>query len=287
MFGLSKKEKLRHAVVNGESAEKIRRLADGAKPGVLNHALVFGARDSKDNAEGVAALIKCGADVNAHAQGLTPLVMAAANNNLQIIEILMEHKADPDLETGKMPPLWYAAKKGHRAAAQLLLDHGADITAASSNGSTPLTIAAEFGHFHVMELLCERGARLDEDLKIGEINGWVKAVRNLARLRSERHGAQGTEQADGYFRQNDHTILHRETLAEKGLGLTKLFNFEAREVVTITERNGMPSSFVRNFTDIENQDTIKKAYEALREQGGDPPDWRAGGDKPKTSVKIG
>ena len=63
--------------------------------------------------------------------------------------------------------------------------------------------------------------------------------------------------------------------------LRKIFNFAAREVVTIYERGGlanenyqnaagaMTSSMdIRNFENIEGKDEIKEAYDALKKRGG-------------------
>jgi ankyrin repeat protein len=42
--------------------------------------------------------------------------------------------------------------------ARLLIDTGADVSAAKSNGSTPLRLTAENGYEAVVRLFCDRGA---------------------------------------------------------------------------------------------------------------------------------
>ena len=54
-----------------------------------------------------------------------------------------------------------AARSGNRARVSALLDRGADVNAQSRYGVTALGFAAERGHFDVVRLLVERGARVD------------------------------------------------------------------------------------------------------------------------------
>jgi hypothetical protein len=55
-------------------------------------------------------------------------------------------------------PLHVAALWGHAEVARLLLDHGADVNSRSKDGWTPLHYAAAFGYADVARLLLERGA---------------------------------------------------------------------------------------------------------------------------------
>jgi uncharacterized protein len=58
-------------------------------------------------------------------------------------------------------PLLEAARTGDRSRVAALLDGGVDVNAQSRYGVSALGFAAERGHFDVVRLLVERGARVD------------------------------------------------------------------------------------------------------------------------------
>lgn len=59
--------------------------------------------------------------------GLTPLGVAALENSLASLRVLLERGADANFrDRGKLPPIFYAIYRQHRAATDLLLAHGAD-----------------------------------------------------------------------------------------------------------------------------------------------------------------
>jgi ankyrin repeat protein len=59
--------------------------------------------------------------------GLTPLGVAALENNVASMRLLLEAGADPNFrDRGKLTPIFYAIFRQHRAATDLLLAHGAD-----------------------------------------------------------------------------------------------------------------------------------------------------------------
>lgn len=59
-------------------------------------------------------------------------------------------------------PLYQAAKAGRLAVVQLLLDHGADPAARERDrGFTPLHVAGEYGHVEIVRLLLAAGAKPD------------------------------------------------------------------------------------------------------------------------------
>lgn len=60
--------------------------------------------------------------------------------------------------TNGLTPLHLAAESGDAAAAALLIMFGARVNAADRRGRTPLHLAAEKGHFEVARLLVEQGA---------------------------------------------------------------------------------------------------------------------------------
>ncbi len=122
----------------------------------LHQAVRRNARDA------AAALIACGADVNAaDGDGLTPLMYAAFYNFLE--------------------------------TAKLLIDRGADVNKADGGGSTALHWAARNNSLETAKLLIDRGAAMnvrndDHDTPLGYLGGTPDRGRMKALLRS--HGAK-------------------------------------------------------------------------------------------------
>ena len=74
-------------------------------------------------------LIGKGADVNKlNDQGYAPLHTAARNRNSRLVELLLEHKADPNLpDSDGVTPLVHAINRNHVPSIELLARRGADI----------------------------------------------------------------------------------------------------------------------------------------------------------------
>lgn len=92
-------------------------------------------------------------------QDESPLMMAALKGRLELARRLIERKAE--VNKPGWAPLHYAATNADAEAVsmvRLLLEHHAYIDAASPNGSTPLMMAAHYGHPGVVKLLLEEGA---------------------------------------------------------------------------------------------------------------------------------
>lgn len=76
---------------------------------------------------------------------------------------------------------------------------------------------------------------------------------------------------DGFLKENDYTISQFEELDRGEITLRKSFNFASREITTISKFGLV----VQQFKDIENQDRIKAAAEALKALRGNPGNWQA------------
>ncbi len=93
------------------------------------------------------------------AKGESPLMMAALKGHLSLVQLLIERKAE--VNKPGWTPLHYAATNAEPGSAQvvrLLLEHHAYIDAESPNKTTPLMMAAHYGHPAVVKLLLEEGA---------------------------------------------------------------------------------------------------------------------------------
>ena len=93
----------------------------------------------------IKQLLDAGLDPNpSNDLGLTPLHIAAALNNVEIVSLLLDAGVDPNWVSKKKfypcktTPLHWAAFMGHTDVMAALLKAGADKNAASENGSTPL-----------------------------------------------------------------------------------------------------------------------------------------------------
>lgn len=123
------------------------------------HALFLSLRD---DAPAVSSFLLAQDAVQVEArtaQDESPLMMAALKGRLALARRLIERKAE--VNKPGWTPLHYAATNADEVAVsmvRLLLEHHAYIDAESPNGSTPLMMAAHYGHPTVVKLLLEEGA---------------------------------------------------------------------------------------------------------------------------------
>ena len=145
-----------------------------------------------DNLEYIALLLNHGADPNIRVRentlsrtiftmqwffepGATAFVRAAQSSDVALMKLLLAHGADPKLATdfgdtaltaaggiGWVEGVTYErSPKENLEAVRLLLDLGLDPNAANKDGRTPLMGAAHKGRNDVIQLLVDRGARID------------------------------------------------------------------------------------------------------------------------------
>jgi len=113
-------------------------------------------------------LIAQGADVRDE-QGRTPLMIAAQQNDVDLIQTLIAKGAKvDDADSNGLTALMYATRNGYRSAVELLIANGAATDAASNNGVTPLMMAAARGQLAVLEYLLERQTDVNRVTKVGD-----------------------------------------------------------------------------------------------------------------------
>jgi ankyrin repeat protein len=98
-------------------------------------------------------------------EGLTPLMLAAANKRADVVSKLLQHEADVRaVDAQLMTALHFAVGFGSAETAAVLLQHGADVNAGDIRGITPLMAAAGGGSYdcspNCMQLLISAGANL-------------------------------------------------------------------------------------------------------------------------------
>ena len=103
-------------------------------------------------------------DFNAtNIRGYTPLHLAAAKGDSDVVQLLLENGAEVDAVAtdSDCTSLHYAASLGHVELCELLVRYGADPDAQTIRLETPLHLAVASGHSDVVALLLKYNARLD------------------------------------------------------------------------------------------------------------------------------
>lgn len=169
--------------------ELLKAGANPNTPGILRSAAWEG------NSTSVGYLLDYGADINeVDKMDGTALQMAALAGREEVVTMLLERRANPNLGAGRFENpltaavhgtskpgivlrllkagadknthgiLHYAAECKNATAIGHLLDAGSDINALNNSSETPLLVAARYGYEDVVKLLLDRGA----DYRIGK-----------------------------------------------------------------------------------------------------------------------
>lgn len=127
-----------------------------------------------------------GADINkTNAFGEQAVQHAAWQGHVHAVRWLVERGARINREGMEWSALHYAAFAGHVDVVRYLLAQGADINALSTNGSTPLMMAAREGREGIAGILLAAGARRDIVNEHGEnAVTWAMRHNNLSIARA-------------------------------------------------------------------------------------------------------
>ena len=103
-----------------------------------------------------------GADLNLRDDDdSTPLHVASESGRFDLVELLLDYKANVNaMKSGHSPPLFAALKSENLKVIQLLLDRGADVNVQDKKGSTPLHIASTNGLADIVQDLLDREAEV-------------------------------------------------------------------------------------------------------------------------------
>ena len=154
MFGMDKEP----------SKKMLKKKAARAKEAGALHAAVASG-DVVDARE----LLELGANVNepkSEEDSTTPLLVAAAKGNVEMVKLLIKSGANLDAQDDcDNNALHVACSKGHVNVVSRLIKAGCDVETRAGNGATALHLAARKGHDDVVELL------LDSDMQIESLDG--------------------------------------------------------------------------------------------------------------------
>ncbi|NLT22009.1 MAG: hypothetical protein GXX82_03075 [Syntrophorhabdus sp.] len=112
----------------------------------------------------VRALLDRGADVNIRNYGgYVPLHAACHGNKLDLVNLLLKHRAVPDIHADRNgnTPLHTSLWKSGEEIVSVLLQKGAEVNAQDKLGRTPLHIACQRKRVGIIRLLLKAGASTD------------------------------------------------------------------------------------------------------------------------------
>lgn len=137
---------------------------------LLNHqAKVNTKNDNDTNALGMAIinnnleivyeLLQSKADIEIKTQGYTPLMLAGAFDNKDIMDLLIQNGANINAKTESgQTALELTVLDGKKTAVEVLLKHGVNINELGSNGNTALMSAAGTDNYELVKYLINAGA---------------------------------------------------------------------------------------------------------------------------------
>lgn len=135
---------LSQAITRGDLEQLNLHLGRGTSPDTPNEhgRTPLGLAIDAHRTQIVKRLLEAGADVNKPSRFGPPLVMAAARGHLDIVELLLANRADPNVkDQGGRTALLAAAEKHDKELVELLVANGADVNSGDKGGRTPLGVA--------------------------------------------------------------------------------------------------------------------------------------------------
>ena len=107
-------------------------------------------------------LLRKGANCNIVTKtGKTPLGVATIEGHQEMVDLLLEHKANPEKGFKDGSPLIVAVERNYLCICESLLKAGASSNCVKANGFTALSLAAYYGYEEILELLLAYNADIE------------------------------------------------------------------------------------------------------------------------------
>ena len=160
-------------------------VVSGCTRQVMDKNMIFEAIELEDTVR-IQQYLDSGADINVkkdydsappiELKAATPLALAMAIDNIEIIELLLANGADVNAKMeGDVTPLILSIFKKDKRIVELLLANGADVNAKMEGGITLLHVAYLEGNKEIIKLLIANGA----DVNAKDENGLTPSQANM------------------------------------------------------------------------------------------------------------
>ena len=117
----------------------------------------------------VTWLLRNGAEITVNGDGRSPLHLAAASGDFDIVKELLAHKCDINIRDDYLfTPLSLASVQGHMEIVRYLMDACNDAASSKPIVNSAFLKATERGHINIMEYLYSRGADVNAVNSLGE-----------------------------------------------------------------------------------------------------------------------
>ncbi|KAI1303520.1 hypothetical protein F5Y03DRAFT_187559 [Xylaria venustula] len=184
----------------------LKAVGNGINPEDCSYGSMLAVACAAGHLDAALLLIQRGANVHyggcSSNTNMTPLHIAARNNRVNAVELLLNYGAKVDArapESGAMP-IHDAAGAGSTACIEYLLHHGATLESLDNTGQTPLIVAAREGKLEAVEKLLDEGAAVSAS----DGEGWTAAHRaawngheRIVKLLFERNADPAVETDSG------------------------------------------------------------------------------------------
>lgn len=97
-----------------------------------------------------------------------PVSMAAEKRFADVVEFFIENCAPANTSIDRKGLIHFAAEQGNCHLIEVLIKHKANVNVQDKDGNTPLHLAAKEGHLDLVELLCKHDAKINLRNKFNE-----------------------------------------------------------------------------------------------------------------------
>uniref|UniRef100_A0A6B2LNP8 Uncharacterized protein n=1 Tax=Arcella intermedia TaxID=1963864 RepID=A0A6B2LNP8_9EUKA len=109
-------------------------------------------------------------DVNIAHNDMTPLYISCQKGHRDIVQILLHHDADVNIQCFNGATALYAAcGEGDIGIVEVLLQHKADVNIPCYNGASPLLVSCSQGHAQIVKILINHDADIQAHIYANQL----------------------------------------------------------------------------------------------------------------------